>query len=127
MDVGNPSNFIRIQELYDNDFETIKQHFSSYSFTDDETKVAMKSINDQFNYIADPHGSVGYLGLKNHDLTNAYGIFLETAHPVKFLPVVESTLSQTIDIPPQIQEIMHKEKQALSIKNYEGLKQFLNQ
>jgi threonine synthase len=127
MDVGNPSNFIRIQELYDNDFETIKQHFSSYSFTDDETKVAMKSINDQFNYIADPHGAVGYLGLKNHDLTNAYGIFLETAHPVKFLPVVESTLSQTIDIPPQIQEIMHKEKQALSITNYEGLKQFLNQ
>ncbi|MEM6686572.1 MAG: threonine synthase, partial [Bacteroidota bacterium] len=126
MDVGNPSNFIRIQELYGNDFKTIKQHFSSYSFTDDETKAAMKMIYNQFEYIADPHGVVGYLGLKNHNLQDAYGIFLETAHPVKFLPVVESTLDTSVDIPPQIQEIIHKEKHALAISDYEGLKQFLN-
>jgi threonine synthase len=127
MDVGNPSNFIRIQELYGNNFETIKQHFSSYSFTDEETKVAMKSVYDQHKYITDPHGAVGYLGLKKHNLEDAYGIFLETAHPVKFLPVVESTLRLTLDIPPQIQEIIHKEKYAVQISNYEELKQFLNQ
>ncbi|QHI35988.1 Threonine synthase [Kordia antarctica] len=125
MDVGNPSNFIRIQELYDNDLETIKKHFSSYSFSDSETKVAMKTLYDQSNYIADPHGAVGYLGLKNHDLKDAYGIFLETAHPVKFLPTVESTLSLKLDIPKQIQEIMHKEKKAHFITDYEGLKKFL--
>jgi len=125
MDVGNPSNFIRIQELYGNDLETIKKHFSSYSFTDSETKIAMKKLYDETNYIADPHGAVGYLGLKNHELKDAYGIFLETAHPVKFLPTVESTLSRKIDIPEQIQEIMHKAKKAHFITDYEGLKQFL--
>ncbi|MGH1388263.1 threonine synthase [Kordia sp.] len=125
MDVGNPSNFIRIQELYNNDLATIKQHFSSYSFTDTETKTAMKSIYNQHKYIADPHGAVGYLGLKNHDLQDAYGIFLETAHPVKFLPTVESTLNQKLDIPTQIQEIMHKEKEAHFINDYDGLKKFL--
>lgn len=125
MDVGNPSNFIRIQELYNNDLATIKQHFSSYSFTDAETKTAMKSIYDQHKYIADPHGAVGYLGLKNHDLQDAYGIFLETAHPVKFLPTVESTLSLKLDIPEQIQQIMHKKKEAHFINDYGGLKDFL--
>lgn len=125
MDVGNPSNFIRIQELYNNDLETIKKHFSSYSFTDAETKTAMKVIYDQTKYIADPHGAVGYLGLKNHDLKDAYGIFLETAHPVKFLPTVESTLNLKLDIPQQIQQIMHKEKEAHFIRDYEGLKKFL--
>ncbi|WP_298419635.1 threonine synthase [uncultured Kordia sp.] len=126
MDVGNPSNFIRIQELYNNDLATIKKHFSSYSFTDDETKTAMKSIYDQYNYIADPHGAVGYLGLKNHDLKDAYGVFLETAHPVKFLPTVESTLGLKLDIPTQIQEIMHKEKHAIQATDYDDLKRFLN-
>ncbi|WP_430409422.1 threonine synthase [Kordia sp.] len=125
MDVGNPSNFIRIQELYNNDLETIKKHFSSYSFTDTKTKVAMKSLYNQTKYIADPHGAVGYLGLKNHDLQNAYGVFLETAHPVKFLPTVESTLSLKLDIPTQIQEIMHKEKKAYFINDYKGLKKYL--
>ncbi|EDP95260.1 threonine synthase [Kordia algicida OT-1] len=125
MDVGNPSNFIRIQELYGNDLETIRKHFSSYSFTDDETKTAMKSLYDQTKYIADPHGAVGYLGLKQHDLKDAYGVFLETAHPVKFLPTVESTLNLKLEIPQQIQEIMHKEKKANFISDYESLKNFL--
>ncbi|MEM6718099.1 MAG: threonine synthase [Bacteroidota bacterium] len=126
MDVGNPSNFIRIQELYGNDLDTIKQHFSSYSFTDAATKAAMKSIHDQHKYIADPHGAVGYLGLKNYNLQDAYGIFLETAHPVKFLPTVESTLNLKLDIPPQIQEIIHKQKHAIQATNYDDLKEFLN-
>lgn len=126
MDVGNPSNFIRIQELYNNDLAMIKEHFSSYSFTDNETKEAMKLIYDQYNYIADPHGAVGYLGLKQHDLQDAYGVFLETAHPVKFLPTVESTLEVKLDIPPQIQGIIHKEKHAIKAADYDDLKRFLN-
>jgi threonine synthase len=85
MDVGNPSN-IRIQEMYHNDLEQFKRT-SSYTFTDEETTEAMKVIYGTSGYIAEPHGAVGYLGLKKELLNypNAIGIFLETAHPIKFL------------------------------------------
>ena len=127
MDVGNPSNFIRIQELFNNNLSSLKKSFSSYSFSDDETKIMMKSIHDKFNYISEPHGAIGYLGLKKHGLkTNEFGIFLETAHPVKFLDVVEETLTVNVEIPPQIKEVMSKEKVATSIANYQELKIFLN-
>jgi len=85
----------------------------------------MKALYDQTKYIADPHGAVGYLGLQHHDLKDAYGVFLETAHPVKFLPIVESTLNLKLEIPTQIQEILHKEKKAHFISDYEGLKKYL--
>lgn len=126
MDVGNPSNFIRIQELFDNDFETLKSHFSSYSFTDDETREAMKKIHKNSSYIADPHGAVGYLGLRKHRLKSTeFGVFLETAHPVKFLDVVESTLPVKVAIPKQIEQIMGKEKVSKKIKTYQELKDYL--
>ena len=66
MDVGNPSNFIRIQAIYKNEFETLKSNLSSYSFTDEETKQALEEIYKTTNYIADPHGAVGYLGCKSY-------------------------------------------------------------
>jgi len=127
MDVGNPSNFIRIQELFDNNLSSLKKSFSSYSFSDDETKIMMKSIHNKFNYISEPHGAIGYLGLKKHGLkTNEFGIFLETAHPVKFLQVVEETLKINVEIPPQINQVMSKEKVSILISNYQDLKNFLN-
>ena len=127
MDVGNPSNFIRIQELFDNNLSSLKKSFSSYSFSDDETKIMMKSIHDKFNYISEPHGAIGYLGLKKHGLkTNEFGVFLETAHPVKFLQVVEETLTVNLEIPPQIKQVMSKEKVSILISNYQDLKNFLN-
>lgn len=127
MDVGNPSNFIRIQELFDNNLSSLKKSFSSYSFSDDETKIMMKSIYDKFNYISEPHGAIGYLGLKKHGLkTNEFGVFLETAHPVKFLDVVEETLTVSVEIPPQIKEVMSKEKVSILISNYQELKNFLS-
>ena len=127
MDVGNPSNFIRIQELFNNKLSSLKKSFSSYSFSDDETKQMMKSIYDKFNYISEPHGAIGYLGLLKHGLkTNEFGVFLETAHPVKFLDVVQETLSVDVEIPSQIKQVMSKEKVALSVANYQELKYFLN-
>lgn len=127
MDVGNPSNFIRIQELFDKDLETIKKHFSSYSFSDDETRKTMKEIHDATAYIADPHGAVGYLGLQQYELKDSeIGIFLETAHPVKFLDVVEGTLDVNVEIPPQIKKVMGKEKVAQNISTYQELKDYLN-
>ena len=127
MDVGNPSNFIRIQELFHNNLSNLKKSFSSFSFSDDETKIMMKSIHDKFNYISEPHGAIGYLGLKKYGLkTNEFGIFLETAHPVKFLEVVEETLSVNVEIPQKIKQVMSKEKVATSVSNYQELKIFLN-
>jgi len=127
MDVGNPSNFIRIQEIYKNNFSTLKDNLSSYSFTDNQTKDALKEIHDQYNYVADPHGAVGYLGckayLKEHQ--NAHCVFLETAHPTKFLDVVEEVIKQKQPLPVQIEAVMDKTKVATKISTYDDLKTFL--
>ena len=126
MDVGNPSNFIRIRELFNNDLEALKSAFSSYSFSDNETRETMKKIYGESGYISDPHGAVGYLGLKKYDLkANEFGVFLETAHPVKFLDVVEETLPVTVAIPAQIQKVINNKKVAIKVSNYEDLKAFL--
>lgn len=127
MDVGDPSNFVRIREIYENDFEKLRADLSSFSFTDDQTREAMSSIYKQSSYIADPHGAVGYLGLKKYQDKNPGkpGIFLETAHPVKFLEVVEPVLGVQIDYPEQIQAVIHKDKEAQFISNYAELKHFL--
>ncbi len=126
MDVGNPSNFIRIRELFDNDIQQLRNSFSSYSFSDDETREKMQDIYDISGYVSDPHGVVGYLGLEKYGLQeNEIGIFLETAHPVKFLNVVESTLPVSVGIPKQIKKVIDKEKVALKISTYENLKSYL--
>ena len=126
MDVGNPSNFIRIQELFNNDLEALKKAFSSYSFSDDETRATMKTIYKNSSYVADPHGAVGYLGLQKHNLQeNEFGVFLETAHPVKFLDVVEETLPVKVEIPEQIKKVINNTKAAIKASTYEDLKAFL--
>lgn len=127
MDVGDPSNFVRIQQLYSNDTEALKETFTSFSFSDDETKKAMKEIYTKTNYITDPHGAVGYLGWQKvkDKFPDALGIFLETAHPVKFLETVEETLSTKIPIPQKIKEVIQKEKKSISIKSYSALKDYL--
>ncbi len=127
MDVGDPSNFIRIQHLYNDDFSQLKEHLSSYSFSDKETKEAIKILYAKAGYIADPHGAVGYLGLRKYQEKHpeTYGIFLETAHPVKFMDVVSSTLNTTLSLPPQIEKIMHRKKVSIAISTYEELTKFL--
>ncbi|MBG7631143.1 MAG: pyridoxal-phosphate dependent enzyme, partial [Bacteroidetes bacterium] len=126
MDVGDPSNFIRIQEIYNNNDDLLKENLSSFSFTDDETREAMKEIKEKSDYVADPHGAVGYLGLKKYLENNkAQGIFLETAHPVKFLDVVEPVLRETIEYPQQIKDVIDKKKVSLKISTYEDLKSYL--
>ncbi|MCL4130348.1 UNVERIFIED_CONTAM: hypothetical protein GTU68_066575 [Idotea baltica] len=127
MDVGDPSNFIRIQKIYDNNLDTLKKDLYSYSFTDEVTKEAMQHIYKNCNYITDPHGAVGYLGSKSYLEKNqdTQCIFLETAHPVKFLDVVEPVINKTIDYPTQIKNVINKTKHATFITNYEELKSFL--
>jgi len=127
MDVGNPSNFIRIQELYHHDLNEFEKDFSSYSFTDVETKKAMKDIYTRTQYIAEPHGSVGYLGLKKEmeKQPNSIGVFLETAHPIKFLDTVEPLLELKLPIPTQIESVLHKDKVSIKISTYDDLKSYL--
>ena len=127
MDVGNPSNFVRIQEIYKNDFGLLQNNLSSYSFSDAETKKAMLEIYKDFNYVADPHGAVGYLGAKAFLKTNPehHCVFLETAHPTKFLDVVEEVIQSKVELPEQIQSVMNKQKTSIKIKDYSELKTFL--
>ncbi len=127
MDVGDPSNFIRIRHLFQDDFETLAKTLSSYSFTDAETKAAMLKIFKNDGYTPDPHGAVGYLGLKKYQESHleTYGIFLETAHPVKFLDVVEEVIGESPEIPMQIQKVMDKEKKSVLIATYGELKSYL--
>lgn len=127
MDVGNPSNFIRIQEIYQNDFNRLKDNISSFSFTDEETKKAMKELHDNYNYVADPHGAVGYLGAKEYLKTNpdSHCVFLETAHPVKFLDVVEEVVQEKQNLPKQIQTVINRQKVSIKIDTYQELKSYL--
>jgi len=127
MDVGNPSNFIRIQEIYKNDFETLKSNLSSYSFSDDHTRKALKELYETYNYVADPHGAVGFLGCKAYleEHQNAHCVFLETAHPTKFLDVVASVITKDIELPSQIKAVMDQEKVSIAISDYQDLKSVL--
>ena len=127
MDVGDPSNFIRIREIFNNDFKTLSEKLTSYSFTDSETRTAMKSIYSKYNYIADPHGAVGYLGLKKYleNKPTAQGIFLETAHPIKFLDEVEAVINKKVTLPATIESLILKEKKSILVKNYAEFKSYM--
>ncbi|MBK8489496.1 MAG: threonine synthase [Saprospirales bacterium] len=117
MDVGNPSNFWRMASLYDQDLERMRKDISGYAFSDEATRAAMQEIFRRYQYLIDPHGAVGYLGWKaysaeiQHDIQ---GIVVETAHPAKFVEVVEETLHMDLEIPRQLKEAADKPK--LSIK-----------
>ena len=128
MDVGNPSNFIRIQKIFNNDVVKMKKTLSGYRFTDQETRKALKEIYDLKGYIADPHGAVGYLGLKEYLAAQGkdqYGVFLETAHPVKFLDSVNKTLKLEVKIPERLKHTLSKQKVRVPIKDYNELKAYL--
>ncbi|WP_282041300.1 threonine synthase [Winogradskyella flava] len=129
MDVGAPSNFIRIEELHHHDFNALKTNLSGYSYTDEQTVEAINYLKDKHNYIADPHGAIGYLALKKYLETtcDAQGVFLETAHPIKFLPVLPKAIKESITMPPQIEAIIDREKHSLRISNYDQLKTYLLQ
>jgi threonine synthase len=140
MDVGNPSNFIRILELFHHQFPQLKEKLSAFSITDDETKATMKRVYDEYGYVLDPHGAVGYLALERYlsqsaspavfkggsPAAQAKGIILETAHPVKFYDVVEPVLKKAIELPQSVQQIMGLTKQSTIINtNYKQLADFL--
>jgi threonine synthase len=127
MDVGAPSNFIRIEEIHNNSLEELRKNLTGFSYTDEETTAALGHLLKSCNYVAEPHGAIGYLALKNYLKTNTgvEGIFLETAHPVKFLDVLYPGVAETIEIPSQIKAVIDLVKEATQISEYDELKAFL--
>jgi len=128
MDVGNPSNFIRILEIFHHQFPDLAKNLSSYSISDEETMATIKEVYERSNYLLDPHGAVGYLSLKRflEKHPGRKGIFLETAHPVKFPDAVEEAASTKINIPSSLSSIMEAEKKSVKMKaSYELFKNFL--
>lgn len=127
MDVGDPSNFIRIQEIYNQDADLLRQNLTGYSYSDTETLEAMNRIYDETGYILDPHGAIGYLALERYlkDHPEIKGVFLETAHPVKFLDVLPERIAAKVELPEAIKSIMPKEKKSSSLGNYDELASYL--
>lgn len=129
MDVGVPSNLERIQNLFYDDVDQIKVDISSWSFNDEQTKIALRNIIEKYNYLVDPHTAVGFLGLekyrdKTHSTTK--GIILSTAHPGKFHDVLEPLVGEKIALPEQLKFAMIKEKAAHYMSNrHSDLKEFL--
>lgn len=128
MDVGSPSNFVRILELFDKQFLSLKNNMSSYSFSDDETKAILKEVYLDKNYLLDPHGAVGYGALKKYLQQHQHlsGIFLETAHPVKFYDVVESIIDETVSMPASVNNLLKLKKKSVKMSDkYEEFKSYL--
>ena len=128
MDVGNPSNFVRVLELFDNDFNQLKDKISSYKVSDETTKETISKVKKEFGYLLDPHGAVAYHALQEYLKLNPTekGFILETAHPVKFNNVVEPIIREEIEIPDSVKELVKKSKLSKLISpKFEALKDVL--
>jgi threonine synthase len=130
MDVGNPSNWVRIADMFKEDPTQIGQMISGYSFNDDETLTAIKSIYDHYKYVACPHTAIAWQALKDYQqdqhTDNVTGIFLSTAHPCKFPDVFPTEIAGHVEVPEQVAALQTKEKQAVSLgKDFEGFKDYL--
>lgn len=130
MDVGNPSNFVRILEIFSHSFPALRSKLSAATVSDQETIDTIRRVFETTGYLPDPHGAVGYLALERYLQTRPgqKGIFLETAHPVKFPETVEQSTGKAVAIPAAVQSLMQLEKQAVRIKpEFDQLKDFLLQ
>ena len=130
MDVGNPGNLARINELFNNDISLIREVIFSSSYSDQETVLSIKEVYEKFGYTIDPHGAVGYLALKDFIKYSAkdlyYGIVVETAHPAKFRNVVEAAIGNQIEMPFALSECLSKKKNAVELPNsFASFKEYL--
>ena len=124
MDVGNPSNFARIIDLYS--YEQICALISGYRYTDEQIAEAIRRCHAETGYLLDPHGACGYQALKAALRPGETGVFLETAHPAKFKGTVDQILGADIEIPAKLRAFMAGQKQSIELsKDFEGFKHFL--
>lgn len=128
MDVGNPSNFIRIIELYNKQFPELKKNLSAYTITDAETLATIKIVAEKYQYTLEPHGAVAYLALERYleNHSTERGFILETAHPVKFPNAVKKATGKDVEVPAVLEEMMHRPKKSILMKpEFEALKSWL--
>ncbi len=126
MDVGDPSNFARVLDLYAGKHEVIASLISGTTFSDAEIAETMKECYETTGYVLDPHGACGYLALKQLLKEGETGLFLETAHPAKFHDTVIEIIGKEIEIPERLQEFMKGEKQSVSLtSNFPDFKSYL--
>lgn len=129
MDVGDPSNFVRIQSLFEQSDSEIRKHLKGYSFSDEETCAAISELYENTGYLACPHTAIGYLAAKKHQPNGedaSHTIVLSTAHPVKFRDEIEPIIKKQIEVPDRLQKWMNREKKSVAIGNsYQEFKRFL--
>lgn len=126
MDVGDPSNFARVLDLYQESHEAICRDISGTTYTDEQIRETVKTTYLQTGYLLDPHGACGFRALKEGLKEGEVGIFLETAHPAKFLETVEDIIADKVTIPAKLQEFMKGEKQSLPLsKEFADFKAYL--
>jgi len=128
MDVGNPSNFDRILDLYGHSHSKISETLSGYSYTDNQIREIIGRINTNYGYLLDPHGATGYQAIADYtrNVASGTGFFIETAHPAKFTATVEEIIGEKIQIPASLQEALNKTsvKKTLSA-DYKDLRDYL--
>ena len=128
MDVGNPSNFARIYDLYGGNHHTISQLIAGFRFSDDEIRATIRDCFQQTGYVLDPHGACGYKALQLSLSENEHGVFCETAHPAKFKETVDAVLPTPINIPKRLARFMQGRKQTHPMNNsFNKFKAFLLQ
>ncbi len=128
MDVGNPSNFTRIIDLFGRNEASVRENIRGVSFSDDATLQAIREVWQRTGYLLDPHGAIAYLGCRQHRKAGTTSVFLETAHPGKFQEVVERAIGKEIDLPARLQKFLGGESKTMKMPNdYASLKAFLMQ
>jgi len=126
MDVGDPSNFARVLDLYNDSHAAISAEISGVSYNDEQIATALKTCKQETGYLLDPHGACGYQALKDGLNPAEIGVFMETAHPAKFLDTVENITGEKVEIPLKLQEFMKGEKKSLAMsKDFESFKTYL--
>ena len=128
MDVGDPSNFKRVNKIFDHDLDKMKEIIHAFSFTDYETEDAIKNLLKKNKYFCDPHGAIGYLGAKKYIDNNlgSHCIFLETAHFYKFYDEIKNIIGNEFNVPSQLESILKKEKNSVEINGYNHFKEYIN-
>jgi threonine synthase len=127
MDVGAPSNFARILDLYNNSHKNIKNVMQGCWYSDNQIKEIVKEVYKNYGYICDPHGACGFQALADHLNDDEMGVFLETAHPAKFVETMEMILGKSsVVIPDKLAAFMKGNKESVDLKSdFEGFKRFL--
>lgn len=126
MDVGDPSNFARILDLYGHSADAIRKEITGYTYSDEQIAMCIKDVLSRTGYLLDPHGACGYMALKEGLRSDETGVFLETAHPAKFIDRVEPIIGEKVEIPARLAEFMKGKKLSIELPaDFNGFKEYL--